>query len=505
MGIVSVVMLVIGAVMKMFASIFKLCAGLHQQGFLIPTAIITCGLLYAQTLEEPFKIVVSTVSVFIGCLTWYAFFRKNKHLKPFADMVQRLKTPPIEKLYSPKLSGFVFGRRKRRYVTKPEGMDGHALIVGGVGSGKSSCIAIPTLRAWNNSVFAIDIKGELYNHTQHFRPNIKVFNPLDTTSYGYNPYYCLRTSHNPTQEARAISQAIIPLPPDIKDGFWIESAQNIFTACILHFSAQGFSFLETIQQIQSIPIKTLIHDISTSSQIEAKYFVTNFLNMEDKVLSGIVSEVSKNIVPFVTDKNLIHALSRTKNITPDDLECGNDVYINIPEHLLRQWKPLLTLIVSQFLTHFERRNESNATPILFLLDEFPRLGKIGAMLDGLATLRSKKITIAVIVQSLAQLDMIYGENERKVICDTCAFKAILGATDADTQEYFSRLVGTYDKLMTSHGKNFTVMGLGGGTSTNTNEAERRTIKPEEFGLLNDIVLLTPYGMLRVDKVPYYLQ
>ena len=159
-------------------------------------------------------------------------------------------------------------------------------------------------------------------------------------------------------------------------------------------------------------------------------------------------------MPFVTDNNLIHALSRPKNITPDDLEFGADVFICIPEHLLRQWKNLLTLIVSQFLRHFEKRPNMTANPILFLLDEFPRLGKIEEITDGLATLRSKKITICPIIQSLAQLDMIYGAVARRVIVDNCAYKAVLNTTDADSQEYLSKLVGTHEKLKTTHDMKF---------------------------------------------------
>ena len=123
------------------------------------------------------------------------------------------------------------------------------------------------------------------------------------------------------------------------------------------------------------------------------------------------------------------------------------------------------------------------------------MGKVSAMLDGLATLRSKKISICLIVQSLAQLDTIYGQNERKVISDTCSYKAVLGATDADTQEYFSRLTGTYDKQITAHGSNkeaFT--GFPKSTSKNTYEHETRIIKPHEFGMLDDIVLLTPFSI-----------
>ena len=58
--------------------------------------------------------------------------------------------------------GVVFGKQEKAYIAKPEELDGHVLVVGGVGSGKSSCVAIPTLKAWNQRIFAIDIKGELY-------------------------------------------------------------------------------------------------------------------------------------------------------------------------------------------------------------------------------------------------------------------------------------------------------------------------------------------------------
>jgi len=423
------------------------------------------------------------------------------------DDTHEYNIPPINtQLKNKSFGGFVFGKDNDGIVvTKPEETDGHILVVGGVGSGKSSCIAIPTLRAWNNSVFAIDIKGELYDKTKDYRQNVKVFNPTDSNSYGYDPFFCLYNSPNPAQEARAIAQAIIPLPPEIKEPFWIESAQNIFTGAILHYSGQNLSFLDTIRQIQSRSSKELIKDICNGSNFEAQYFVGSMRDMDEKTLSSIVAELSKNIVHFVTDKNLISALSKRNNITPVDLEYGEDIYIQIPEYLLRQWKTLLTLIVNQFLTHFEQCTELNAPPLLFLLDEFPRLGKVSAMLDGLATLRSKKICICLIVQSLAQLDTIYGHNERKVISDTCAYKAILGATDADTQEYFSRLVGTYDKPMTSYGtQREAYTGFKTGENTFTSEQERRIIKPEEFATLKDIVLLTPFGYSRVEKMPYYL-
>lgn len=75
---------------------------------------------------------------------------------------------------------FFFGKKGDSYVGKPQDCDGHILVVGGAGSGKSSCIAIPTLETWKGTIFAIDIKGELAKYWNHIQRNrerkAKMFN-----------------------------------------------------------------------------------------------------------------------------------------------------------------------------------------------------------------------------------------------------------------------------------------------------------------------------------------
>src|SRR5690606_32187010 len=187
--------------------------------------------------------------------------------------------------------------------------------------------------------------------------------------------------------------------------------------------------------------------------------------------------LSNNIMVFATDPQLKKALSNPKAINPTLLERGEDVFLQIPEHKLEQWRGLLSLIVQQFLKHFERRPDGTATPVLFLLDEFARLGKIEVISNGLATLRSKKVHICILTQSLAQIDAIYGKVQRQVIADNCSYKAILRATDAETQEYFSKLVGTYDKQKVTQSANYEqYTKLGKGTSKSITTEEKRIIK-----------------------------
>lgn len=142
------------------------------------------------------------------------------------------------------VSGFVFGKYKGEYITKPEEADGHILVVGGAGSGKSSGIAIPTLKSWKGRAFVIDIKGELYEKTIHNRgqDKIRVFNPTDRHACNYDPYYILRHSDDISADARELALSICPLPPDTKEPFWIKSAQDMLTGFILYFCQQGDDF-----------------------------------------------------------------------------------------------------------------------------------------------------------------------------------------------------------------------------------------------------------------------
>lgn len=415
----------------------------------------------------------------------------------------------IKLISSDKLQGVVFGKQNGKYAIMPETTDGHILVIGGAGSGKTASIAIPTLMSWKERVFAIDIKGELYQKTAKARgiENIKVFNPTDRNTFRYDPFYTLKISDDVASAARQISMSICSLPPDTKDPFWIKSAQNLLTGLILYFFGLEYNFSDTMLEIKSQPISTLIDTIMVDERAEVKKVkahIAEFSEMDSKTLSGVFAELSNHITVFATNEDLQRALSGTGDcITPDDLENGKDIYCCIPEHKLDEWKDLLSMMCNQFLKSFESRAEANTKPILFLIDEFPRLGKIEAISNGLATLRSKKIHIALIVQSKSQLNAIYGKDTAEVIADNCSYKAILKATEPNTQEWCSKLIGTYDKKKVSSNYNADIMGIGKGQGTSTGTEEKRIIKPEEFAYLQDVVCVFPNGYKRLQKSNYY--
>lgn len=410
---------------------------------------------------------------------------------------------------SSQVNGFVFGKDKGKYITKPETTDGHILVVGGAGSGKTSGIAIPSLMSWKDRVFAIDIKGELYQKTKSKRDinKIKVFNPTDRNAYGYDPFYMLRNTSDISSEARQLALAICPMGPETKDPFWIKSAQNLLTGLLLYYFLQDMNFSETVQEIKKVPVQQQIAHIMSDNENPrnnlAQMELAQFVGLNEKTLSGIFTELSNRISIFATNMDLQEALSgKGKCITPKDLE-DYDIYCCIPEHKLEEWKDLLGMMCNQFLKSFERRSEDNQTPILFLIDEFPRLGKIEAISNGLATLRSKKIHIALFVQSKAQLNVNYGKDMAEVITDNCSYKAILKASEPTTQEWCSKLVGTYDKEKKSSSYNTNEIGMAKGMGTSTTTEDKPIIKPEEFSYLQDVVCIFPNGYRRIKKIKYW--
>lgn len=145
MGIFGLVMFVIGAVMKSVTLLVRTCVSLYQQGFLIPMIVAGIGILFAQTLDGWLATLVYIISGIAGSLVWFFFFRKENS-NPFADMMLRLKTPRTEKMCSRQSSGVVFGRQGRRYITKAEDVDGHVLVVGGVGWEAGKVHALLSLR-----------------------------------------------------------------------------------------------------------------------------------------------------------------------------------------------------------------------------------------------------------------------------------------------------------------------------------------------------------------------
>ncbi len=240
------------------------------------------------------------------------------------------------------------------------------------------------------------------------------------------------------------------------------------------------------------------------------------LALNTKTLTGVSMELHNHISVFATDSLIQEVLSSSEDdpkapIRWEELE--KDIFIRVDQSRLDQWSGVMRLMLTQLIRTLERRPEkyepegAGIKPTLLLLDEFPQYGKVDVFTSALRILRSKNVTISIFCQSLADLDETYGKVTRRAILDNCPYKAILNASDAESQKYFSDLVGTVDVPSRGIAANYDECGRPLGYSASINESRAPIIYPHEFASLKDVVLLHPgpERFCRLEKITCFRQ
>lgn len=366
---------------------------------------------------------------------------------------------------------------------------------------------------------ATDIKGELsdyyislFNQDLVTRPYI-IFDPMQTDdgSYSYDPFYLLEKDgeDNLVSNIWELVLAIIPVSQDNKEPFWAETEQGILAAALLYSFQSGLSFSEAVVLIVDSTVTQLCREILNAGSKTARMFLGEITGMKDETKAVFDRGLRNKLMLFATDPYIQHAFRGRREGAPcftwDDLGEYN-IFLRIPANKIEQWGGAVNLIYTQLIRHLERRPDKYSpegmdnVQTLLLMDEFARFGKLDMITSAMSTLRSKNVNICIMLQSTAQLDKIYGEYDRRIIFDNCQFQAVLRANDSETQKYLCELVGTKIGTCRSVSENMNEFMDEVSYGRQLSEIREYKIYPHELSALEDILLLTPYGFCRADKI-----
>lgn len=457
------------------------------------------------------KLVVVFISFLPGLIYWMEELKKVSKENAIMGK-EKAMYPKINKnLLFKEPVGIVFGKHNKKYVCKDLTEDGHVFVIGGSGSGKSSCVVIPTLLA-NPTVriFAIDIKGELsLKSTAYDDPHNLIFNPQDRNSYGYDPFYRLNeesSTQEIVQTMSGIANAFIQKSADKKDEFWKSSSRKLLQGLLIYLYKQGVTeFVPALDEILGMPLKERIQEvIKKSVNRSAEYqLLVDFAGMADETLGPIMTDVTNHVNKFTNDQDLRFAFYENANkINPLMLEEGYSIFLSIKEEKLTDYNDVLQLILNQTLEELEKRKE-NSEKIIFIIDEFPRIvsaGKLERLLDGNRTLRSRNVCLFFVTQSMEALMSAYTENEVADLVSNCPFIVILSATSIKTQKMIISWVGKYSAKKRSWS------GSGKDRKVTISYEDRDIVEASELMSLTstgELILITPYGYQRIRKCPYY--
>lgn len=400
--------------------------------------------------------------------------------------------------------GIIFGKEKGNLIYSPTDQEGHIAVFGGSGLGKTSAILIPTLKSWEGTSFSIDISGDIEANVS--MKNKVVYDPDDPQSTPYDVFGAIDLLPSDTEKNEALEELAFLIMPDrlsMSDAsrFFNTEGRKILTASLIAFYHTGLDFCEICQKIFENSWKHLFAEIDQTNVTKAISYINSFLGASEQNTAGCKQAVDAVIKLFATNAAIQNSVHRPQNnkltYSPAILETHN-VFIKISDSKLKLYEPLLHMITAQTLQYFSARQiTKNSKTILICLDELASLGKL-ELIDALRKYRKKKIRIMTLTQSMADVDMIYGHDERMAMLNNYRFKVLLGADDTDTQEYFAKLLGHQITNRGSVAKNAKQT-----TKTKT-ETLDWIIPPESLAHLGDqLLLLHPEGYKKLQKAYYY--
>lgn len=363
---------------------------------------------------------------------------------------------------------------------------GHLLTIAPTRSGKGVSHIIPNLLFYSGSAVVIDIKGENYSITAKRRETIfesarvVKFAPFMDETDCYNPldFVRIEKKHKPSSYTFDDSRLLVDmlLPTKEKEEYWDIEARNLLTALIL-FVACKYAQGEAERNMRSVVnllfsepdldggqsgIQQVCMDLfifgEESNYTPLKALAASLTEHEEKVRNNIVSTCRAGMQVWLserllaaTDKSDFQFIELMESMCRpiDENPAPTTIYVIIPPEYLNEYRSVLRMITGLAAVELTRsppwkdktkwRNEPPC-PVMFILDEFPALGHMKPIADGMAYLAGYNVQLWIFAQNIGQLKTIYGNGWENFPANS-AVTSFFGVNDPDTAEYIERLLG----------------------------------------------------------------
>ncbi|KVC31808.1 type IV secretory system conjugative DNA transfer family protein, partial [Burkholderia cepacia] len=386
-------------------------------------------------------------------------------------------------------------------------------------SGKGVGVVIPNLLTFPGSVVALDIKQENYAATAGFRrahgQDVYLFNPFaeDGRTHRYNPLSAISNGLFRVGDILAIGYALYPAGGH--DDFWKDQARNLFLGIVLLLcewrearrAGNGASipdFPVTMGEVlrqssgNGMPVKAYLqralvrHRGLLSGQcIDA---LNRFLSNDDKVLASVLATFNAPLTIWANP--LVDAATSANDFDLRDVRRRRmSIYIGITPDHLSEAALLVNLVFSQ-LVNLNTKQLPEADPslkfqCLLLLDEMTSIGKIQIIARAVAYMAGYNLRLLSIVQSIAQLESVYGRADARTFITNHAMQIIYAPREQKDANDYSEMLGTFTGESRSVSRPNALFGRGG-SSESVSEQRRPLLLPQELkelGRDKEIILL----------------
>lgn len=309
----------------------------------------------------------------------------------------------------------------------------HILLNGATGSGKSvllRALVFSLLKRGDRAV-VVDPNGDLYS--KFGRPDDIILNPYDERTQGWMYFNEVRADY----DWKRLSYSVVPLGGDANSEEW-----------------NGFGRL----LLRAVSRKLFEMNIVDIDQVnywccEAPYKdIQAFLKgTEAQSLFSGASESTKafDSARFVLSNKLSEhrSMPAGKFSLRDWMQNGKgSLYITWREDMKTAMKPLLSAWVDVFCTSILSMPESAYRRWWLIIDELASLEKLASLEDVLTKGRKHGVRVAAGLQTVSQLDAIYGKHMSQTLRASFRNLVVLGGskTDPETAKEMSTALGEHE-------------------------------------------------------------
>ncbi len=421
----------------------------------------------------------------------------------------------------------------RRYQDKPEqnnkiltqnvkiGFDGHKhqrnlniLVVGGSGAGKTRFYAMPNiLQATKDTTFSmvvLDPKGSTLRSCGNYLTDqgydVRVLDLINPErSHCYNPFVYLESDKDIQRLTTNLIKNTTPKGSQTMDPFWDQAASMLLKALVFYLfyeappEEQNFPMVMDMIRAGSVkendddyesPLDILFNELEQKNpeHIALKYY-RGYHSGAAQTLKSIQISLIARLEKF----NLPSLAGITQNDEMRLRELGEKpgaIFALIPDND-QSFNFIIGMLYTQLFQQLYRSADfehGGRLPyhVHFIMDEFANVCLPDSFDTLLSTMRSRGVSVSIILQNLAQLKALFKDNWESIVgnCDEFLY---LGGNEQSTHKYVSELLGkeTIDTNTYNNNK-----GRNGGFTKNDQVQARELMTPDEVRMLDN-----RYGIL----------
>ena len=383
----------------------------------------------------------------------------------------------------------------------------NVLVVGGSGAGKTRFYAKPNLMQCNTSFIVADPKGEMLRSIAPLLIengyDIKVFNLIEPeNSDGYNPFVYIRKDEDVIKLISNLIQNTTPKNAQQNDPFWEKSEIALDSALMLYLLHEAPPEEQTFEMLMFLIENAATVDDEDESGYQSPVDIL-FQGLEDekpehiavrqyKIFKQASGKTAKSILISAAVRLAAFNLPEIAKMTSyDNLDIGTlgerkrAIFCVIPDND-NSFNYLVGMLYTQAFQalYFNADNNHGGelpVPVHIVMDEFANVALPDNFERILATMRSRRISVSIIIQNMAQLKALFKDSWENITgnCDTLLY---LGGNEQSTHEYISKMLGK--ETIDTRTRGIT-KGQHGSSNTNYQNAGRELLTLDEVRLLDN--------------------